>query len=179
MLHFIRDSLFRFDSPLHHRFSGSLETFIAERIASREKEWFPCISHGLHSLSQKLADIQAKVIESEQRIDALQTSAANATAASDHRVDILQSTTENATKTAASELRRLEHELSQCCFLLNRFTQVSSQQPSNHFQFPQKTTTATNTTTAVSFELSAASASTVHLIHRNNHLHSHLSCTRR
>ena len=73
MLHFIRDSLFRTDSPLHHEFSISLETFIAERIASRESEWFPCLSHDLHSCSQKLADTQAKVIELEQRIDALQT----------------------------------------------------------------------------------------------------------
>ena len=42
LLHFIRDSLFRTDSPLHHEFSISLERFIAERIASRESEWFPC-----------------------------------------------------------------------------------------------------------------------------------------
>ena len=84
MLHFIRDSLFRTDSPLHHVFWISLEKFIAERIASRESEWFPCISRDLHSLSQKLADTQAKVIKLEQRIDALQTIAASATAATDH-----------------------------------------------------------------------------------------------
>ena len=84
MLHFIRDSLFRSDSPLHHEFLGSLEKFIAERIASEESELFPCISRDLHSLSQKVADTQAKVIEFEQRINALQTSAANATAATDH-----------------------------------------------------------------------------------------------
>ena len=104
MLHFIRDSLFRTDSPLAHEFSILLERFIAERIASRESEWFPCISRDLHSLSQKLADTQAKVIELEQRIDALQTTAANATAATDHRVYTLQSSTENATQAAVSEL---------------------------------------------------------------------------
>ena len=31
MLHFIRDSLFRTDSPLHHELSISLENFITER----------------------------------------------------------------------------------------------------------------------------------------------------
>ena len=80
MLHFIRDSLFRSDSPLHHEFLVSLETFIAERIASRESEWFPCLSRDLHSCLQKLADTQAKVIELEQRIDALHATAASATA---------------------------------------------------------------------------------------------------
>ena len=49
MLHFIRDSLFRSHSPLHHEFSSALENFIAERIASRESEWFPCFSRDLHS----------------------------------------------------------------------------------------------------------------------------------
>ena len=138
MLHFFRGCLFRSDSPLHHEFSSSLETFIAERIASREREWFPCMSRDLHSLSQKLADTQANVMELEQRIDALQTSAANATTATDHRADILQSSTENATQAAVSQLRRLEHELSQCYVLLNEFAQVSSQQPLNHFQYPQQ-----------------------------------------
>ena len=138
MLHFIRDSRVRTDSPLHQEFSNSLEKFIAERTTSRESEWFPCICRDLHSLSQKLADTQAKVIEFEQRIDALQTAEANATAATDHRVDTLQSSTENATQAAVSELRHLEHELSQCYVLLNEFTRVSSQQPSNHFQFPQQ-----------------------------------------
>ena len=114
MLHFIRDTLFRTDSPLHHEFSISLEKLIAERIAGRESEWFPCISLDPHSLSQKIAHTQAKVIELEQRIDALHTAAASATAATDHRVDTLQSSTENATQAAASELQRLEHELSQC-----------------------------------------------------------------
>ena len=104
MLHFIRNCLFRSDSPLHHEFSSSLETFIAERIASREREWFPCISRDLHSLSQKLTEAQAKVIELNQRIDALHTSAANATAATDHTVGILQSSTMNATQVAVSDL---------------------------------------------------------------------------
>ena len=121
MLLFIRDCLFRSDSPFHHEFSSSLEKFIAERIAS---EWFPCISRDLHSLLQKLAEAQAKVIELELRIDALHTSTANATAATDHRVNILQSSTENATQAAVSELRRLQHELSHCYVLLNEFAQV-------------------------------------------------------
>ena len=138
MLHCIGDGLFRTDSALHHEFSMSLGTFIAERIASRETEWFPRISRNLHSLSQKLADTQAKVIELEQCIDALQTTAASATAATDHRVDTSQSSTENATQAALSELRRVEHELSQRYALLNEFVRVSSQQPSNHCQFPQQ-----------------------------------------
>ena len=110
MVHFIRDSLFRTDSPLHHEFSISLEIFMAERIASRETEWFPCLSPDPHRCSQKLADTQAKVFELEQRIDALQTTAASATAATEHRVDTLRSSTENATQAAVSELRRVEHE---------------------------------------------------------------------
>ena len=137
MLHFIRDSLFRTDSPLHHEFLILLQKFIAERIASRESEWFPCLSRDLHSCSQKLADTPAKVIKLEQRIDALQTTAASATAATDHRVDTLQSSTENATQAAVSKLRRVEHELSQCNALLNEFVRASSQPPSNNFQFPQ------------------------------------------
>ena len=40
MLHFIRDCLSRSDSPLHHEISSSLETFIAECIATRESELF-------------------------------------------------------------------------------------------------------------------------------------------
>ena len=111
MLHFIRDCLSRSDSPLHHDFGSSLERFIAERIASRESEWFPCISRDLHSLLQKLAEAQARVIKFQQPIDVLQTSVANARAATDHKVDILQFSTENATQAAVSELRRLEHEL--------------------------------------------------------------------
>ena len=138
MLHFIRDSPFQTDSPLHHEFLISLAKFIAERIASRESEWFPCISLHLHSLLQKFADTQAKVIELEQRIDALQATAASATAATHHRVDTLQSSTENATQVAVSELQRVEHELSQCYVLLNEFARVSSQQPSDHFHFPQQ-----------------------------------------
>ena len=136
MLHFIRDSLFRTDSPLHHKFSISLERFIAERIASRESKWFPCLSRDLHSYSQRLADTQAKVIELEQRIDALQTTAASAAAANDHRVDTLQSSRENATQAAVSELRRVEHELSRCYALLNEFVRALSQPPPNNFQFP-------------------------------------------
>ena len=137
MLHFIRDSLFRSDSPLHHEFSVSLERFIAERLASRESEWFPCLSGDLHSCSQKLADTQAKVIELQQRIDALQATAASATAATGQQVDTLQSSTENATQAAANELRRVKHELSQCYALLNEFVRTSSQPRSNNIQFPQ------------------------------------------
>ena len=91
MLHFIRDCLFRSDSPLHHEFSSSLEQLIADSIASRESEWLPCISRDLHSLSQKLAQVQTKLIDFVQRIDGFQVSAANATAATDHRVEALQS----------------------------------------------------------------------------------------
>ena len=155
MLHFIRDSLFRSDSPLHHEFSTSLEKFIAERIASRESEWFPCLSRDLHSCSQKLADTQAKVIEleqrvdvlhataasataaTEQRVDALQATAASATAATGQRIDTLQSSTENATQAAANELRRVELELSQCYALLNELVRTSSPPPPNNIQFPQ------------------------------------------
>ena len=155
MLHFIRDSLFRSDSPLHHEFSTSLEKFIAERIASRESEWFPCLSRDLHSCSQKLADTQAKVIEleqridvlqataasataaTEQRVDALQATAASATAATGQRIDTLQSSTENATQAAANELRRVELELSQCYALLNEIVRSSSPPPPNNIQFPQ------------------------------------------
>ena len=142
MLHFIRDCQFRSRAPLHHQFSSSLETFITERLASRESEWFPYISCDLDSLSQKLAEVQNKVIGLEQHIDALQISAANATAATDHRVVALQYSTENATRTAVSELQQLEHELSQCYILTNEFAQFWSQQPSNqqpefqHTQFP-------------------------------------------
>ena len=137
MLHFIRDSLSRSASPLHHEFSISLETFIAERIASRESEWLPCLSRDLDSCSQKLADTQAKGIEWEQRIDALQATAASATAATGQRVDALQSSKENAAQSAANELRRVEHELLQCYALLNEFVQTSTPPPSNNIQFPQ------------------------------------------
>ena len=147
MLHLIRDSLFRSDSPLHHEFSTSLEKFIAERIASRESEWFPCLSRELHSCSQKFADTQAKVIELEQRIDVLQATAASATAATEQRIDVLQATaasattatgqridtlqssTENATQAAANELRRVEHELTQCYAVLNEFIRTSNPPP--------------------------------------------------
>ena len=136
-LQFITDSLFRSDSPLHHEFSVSLETFIAERIASRESVWFPCLSRDLHSCSQKLADTQVKVIELKQRIDALQATAAGATAATGQRVDTLQSSTKNATQAAANQVRHVEHELSQCYALLNKFVRTSSQPPSNNIHFPQ------------------------------------------
>ena len=155
MLHFIRDSLFRSDSPLHHEFSTSSEKFIAERIASRESEWFPCLSRDLHSCSQKLADTQAKVIELEQRIDVLQATAASATAASGQRIDNLQSSTENATQAAANELRRVEHELSQCYALLNEFIRTSSPPPPNNITPPVSTTT-----TAVFFDFEPTSPST-------------------
>ena len=62
MLHIIRDCMSRSDPPLHHESSSSLEKFIAQHIARRESEWFPCKSRDLHSLAQKLADTQAKVI---------------------------------------------------------------------------------------------------------------------
>ena len=181
MVNFIRDCLFRSDSLLHHKWSSSLAKFIAERIDSRESEWFPCMSRDLHSLPQKLADTQAKVIEFEQRMDALQTSAANATTATDHRVDMVQSSTENATQAAVRELRRVQHEITQCYVLLNEFAQVLSQQPSNHFRFPQrqpqqqpqpqpKPSPST---------IHRIHRRTAHLIHRNNRLYNHLSWTRR
>ena len=104
MLHFIRDCLFRSDSPLHHEFSSSLEKFIAERIASRESEWFPCMSRDFHSLQSAVAEIQAKQVELEQHINALQISAAHTTAATEHREDTLQSSTENDTRAPVSEV---------------------------------------------------------------------------
>ena len=134
MLHFIRDCLFGSDLLLHHKCSSLLEKFIAERIASRVSEWFPCISRDLHSLSQRLADIQAKHVALEQRIDGLQISAANATAGTDHRVEALQSSMENATRTIVSELQQLEHELSQCYLLLNEFAPFSNKQQSPNQQ---------------------------------------------
>ena len=149
MLHFIRDSLFRSDSPLHHEFSISLETFIAERIASRESEWFPCLSRDLHSCLQKLPDTQAKVIELEQRIDALQATAASATAATGQRVDALQSSTENATQTAANELRRVEHELSQCLSPAQRVCRNFESTTFEQHPVSTTTTTAPSTTTCL------------------------------
>ena len=153
MLHLARDSLFRSDSPLHHEFLTSLEKFIAERIASRESEWFPSLSRDLHSCSRKLADTQAKVIELEQRIDVLQATAASATAAIGQRIDTLQSSTENATQAAANELRRVEHELSQCYALLNEFIRTLS--PPTSEQHPVSTTATT-----VFFEFEPTSPST-------------------
>ena len=171
MLHFIRDSLFRSDSPLHHEF------FIAERIASRESEWFPCLSRDLHSCLQKLADTQAKVIELEQRIDVLQATAASATAATQQRVDVLQATaasataatgqridtlqssTENATQAAANELRRVEHELSQCYALLNEFVRTFESTTSEQHPVSATTTTTVSATTVL-FEFEPTSPST-------------------
>ena len=128
----------QYDSPLHHEFSSSLEEFIAERIASRESEWFPCMSHHLRSLQSAVSEVQAKHVELEQRIDALQIPAANTTTATEHRIDALQSSMENATRVAASELQRPEDELSKCYILLNEFAHFSNlhqslnpQQPSN------------------------------------------------
>ena len=72
MLHFIRDCLFRSDSPLHHEFSNSLERFIAECIARRKSKWFPCMFHDLRSLRSTVSEVQAKHVQLEQRIDALQ-----------------------------------------------------------------------------------------------------------
>ena len=116
--------------PLHRDFSSSLEIFIAERIASRKSEWFPCMSHDLRSLQSAVPEVQAKHLELEQRIDALQISAANATTATEHRIDVLQSSTENATQAAASELQRLEDELWKCYGLFNEFAHFSNQQQS-------------------------------------------------
>ena len=76
-------------------------------------------------------------MELEQRIEALQATAANATAATSQRIHTLQSSTENATQGAANELRHVEHELSQCYALLNEFVRTSSQPPPNNIQFPQ------------------------------------------
>ena len=179
MLHFIRDSLFRTDSPLHHEFSISLEKFIAEPIASRESEWFPCISRDLHSLSQKLADTQARVIELEQCIDALQTTAPSATAATDHRVDTLQSSTENATQAAVSGLRRVEHELSQCYVLVNEFARVSSQQPgiTSRFHNNNHSCNHNHNHTRLLRAIRRIHRRAVHLSLRNKHLHNHLSST--
>ena len=72
MHHFNPDCLCRMDSLLHHEFSSSLEKIVAERIASRESEWFPCMSHGLCSLQSAASEVQAKHIELELPIDALQ-----------------------------------------------------------------------------------------------------------
>ena len=55
------------------------------------------MSHDHHNLQSAVAEVQAKHDEFEQRIDALQMSAASATVATDQRVDSLQSATENAT----------------------------------------------------------------------------------
>ena len=65
MLPFIRDYLFQSDSLLHQEFLNSLEAFIAECIASRESEWFPCRSHDLRSLQAAVSEVPAKHLELE------------------------------------------------------------------------------------------------------------------
>ena len=176
MLHFIRDSLFRTDSPLHHKFSISLETFIAERIASRESKWFPYLSRDLQSCSQKLADTQAKVIEWEQRIDALQTTAASATAATDHRVDTLHCSTQNATPGAVSELQRVEHELSSAMpFSMNLYEfQADNLQTTSSFHNHNYSYNHCHRLLQINRHMHRRA---VHLILHNNHLHNHLSPT--
>ena len=119
MLHCIRDCLSRCDSSLHQEFPSSLDEFIAERIASRESEWFPCMFHDLRILQSAVSEFQAKHVESEQRINALQVSAANDVTATEQRTDALLSSTENATREAKSELQRLEHDLRKCYVLRN------------------------------------------------------------
>ena len=111
-------------------------------VASRESQWFCCMSHDLHSLRSAVAEVQAKHVDVEQRIDALQISAGNTTTATEHRIDVLQSSTENATRAAASELQRLEDELSKCYVLLNEFAHLSNQQQSLNPQQPSKSTAA-------------------------------------
>ena len=102
MLHCIRDCLFRSNLPLHYELSNLLEKFIAECIARRESEWFPCMFHDLRSLQSAVSEVQAKHVEVERRIDALQISAANATTATEQIIDALQLSTKNATRSAAS-----------------------------------------------------------------------------
>ena len=140
MLHFIRDCLFRFDSPLHHKFSNSVEQLIAERIANREGEWFSCMVHDLRSLQSAFSEAQPKHVELEQRIDAMRISAANATTAAEQRIDALQLSTENATRAAANKLQLLEGEFSKGYILLQEFAQYFSnqQQPSNQQQTPNQ-----------------------------------------
>ena len=121
MLHFIRDCLFRSDSPLHRKFSTLLEEFIAEHIVSRESGCLPCMSYDPRSLQSAVSEVQAKHFELQQQIDALQISAANATTATEHRMDPLQLSTENARRAAATEVPRLEDELWKCYILLNEF----------------------------------------------------------
>ena len=55
------------------------------------------VQTGFSSLQSAVAELQAKHVDLEQRIDALQISAANASTATEHRIDVLQSSTGNAT----------------------------------------------------------------------------------
>ena len=130
MLHSIGDCLFRSDSPYHHESWSLLETFIAERITSREGEWFPCMSHNLRSLQSAFSEVQAKHVELKKGIDTLQISAANATAATERRIDALQFSTDNTTRGAARQLQKLEDELSKCYFLNNECANFLNQQQS-------------------------------------------------
>ena len=91
MLHFLQDCVFKSDSPLHHELLNLLEIFIAERIASRESEWFPSMFHRLRSLQSAVSEVQAKHVKFEQRINALQISAGNATPATEQRIDTCNS----------------------------------------------------------------------------------------
>ena len=78
MLHFVRNCLFRPDSPLHQ--SNSLEQLIAEPITNRESEWFPCMFHDLRSLQAAASKLQAKGVKLEvhqQKIDVLQVATEN------------------------------------------------------------------------------------------------------
>ena len=105
MLHFFLDCLFRSESALHHKFSNSLEEIIAERIASRESDWFPCMFHDLCILQSALSEAQGKHVELEKRIDALHISAANATTETEQIINTLHLSADNATRAAASELQ--------------------------------------------------------------------------
>ena len=113
-----------------------LEKFIAEHIASQEGEWFPCMLHNLRSLQSAVSEVQAKQVELEQRIDALQIFAANTTTATEQRIDTLQLSTESTTRAAASGLQRLEDELSKRYVLLQEIPNFSKQQQSPNQQQP-------------------------------------------
>ena len=94
------------------------------------------MSHDFRSLQSGVSEVQAKHVELEQRINALQISAANATTATEHRINGLQSLTGNSTRAAASELQRLEDEFSRCYVLFNEFANFTSQQQSLSPQQP-------------------------------------------
>ena len=88
------------------------------------------MSHNPCTVQSAVSEFQARHIELEQRIDASQISAANATTATEHRIDALQSSTENVTQAAASELQRLKDELPKCYVLLNKFAHFLNRQQS-------------------------------------------------